>query len=191
MKRRSGWAEELVWCEADQKASSPFILPITSTWTRPLLCVCVGVCVWSHISTAYFWLSGYSHLVKQTELMGRHDLITSNSQILIVNQLLRSAARQALSPHYFSASDSDISALENKNSERHWESSSQLPLFFLLCTYFPTVVRLSLRGEKWKWCNWTARPQNFKATEPFLAFQNFSYCSLVAAIFMCCLCHVA
>lgn len=155
MKRRSRWAEELVWCEADQKASSPFILPITSTWTRPLLCVCV----WSHISSAYFWLSGDSHLVKQTELMRWHDLITSNSQILIVNQLLRSAARQALSPRYFSVSG--ISALKNKNSEitarYHKESSSQLQLFFLLCTYFPTTMRLSLSGEKWNWCNWTAR----------------------------------
>lgn len=48
MKRRSGWAGELVWCEADQRDMSLFIPPNTSDRTRPppRLCVCGRTLVW-------------------------------------------------------------------------------------------------------------------------------------------------
>lgn len=100
MKRRSGSARQLVWCEADQKDMSLFIPQHLhlDTPTSPL------VCVQSHISATYFWLTGSSHLVKQTKLMSRHDLITSNRQILIVNQL--PARRWAT--RYYSVTDFDF-----------------------------------------------------------------------------------
>lgn len=101
MKRRSWSAGELVRCEADQKARSPFI-PQHLHLDTP---TSTQLCVWAHISVACFWLTGHRHLVKQTQLMSRHDLMTSNGQILIVNQL--PARRWAT--RYYSVTDFDFS----------------------------------------------------------------------------------